>query len=195
VNGRNTLLRRAARIGARTRVGFRAMKHALAFSFVLALAACGSKQPTPTGPTGGGSASGSAEGSGSASGSAAEETGSAFDKLDHAGKIKLMKEHVVPEIGAEMTAFDPKRWPKVECKTCHGKSAEDGTFKMPNPDLPKLDPSWFGPNPPADKKPILEFMEQKMKPDMAKILGDKEFDPAHPEAGGFGCLECHTMNK
>ena len=159
------------------------MKHALAFSFVLALAACGSKQPTPTGPTGG---------SGEGSASAAPV---AFDDLDHAGKIKLMKEHVVPEMGAEMTAFDPKRWPKVECKTCHGKSAEDGTFKMPNPDLPKLDGAWFGPNPPADKKEILEFMEQKMKPHMAQILGQKEFDPQHPEAGGFGCLECHTMNQ
>lgn len=166
------------------------MKHALAFSFILALAACGSKQPTTTEPTGGGGASGS----GSASGETAE-TGSAFDKLDHAGRIKLMKEHVVPEIGAEMTAFDPKRWPKVECKTCHGKSAEDGTFKMPNPDLPQLDPEWFGPNPPADKKPILEFMETKMKPHMAQILGDKEFDPANPKAGGFGCLECHTMKQ
>jgi hypothetical protein len=164
------------------------MKHSIAFAFVLAsfvaLAACGSKQPTPTGPTGG-------SGEGSAEGSAAAAV--PFDQLDHAGKIKLMKEHVVPEVGAEMTAFDPKKWPKVECKTCHGKSAEDGTFKMPNPDLPKLDMAWFGANPPADKKDILEFMEKKMKPDMARILGQKEFDPAHPEAGGFGCLECHTM--
>jgi len=35
-------------------------------------------------------------------------------------------------------------------------------------------------------------MEQKMKPHMAQILGMKEFDPQHPEAGGFGCLACHT---
>ena len=118
-----------------------------------------------------------------------------FDTLDHAARIKLMKTVVVPEVGAEMTAFDPKRWPKVECKTCHGKSADDGTFKMPNPDLPKLDPAWFGPNPPADKKDILEFMETKMKPHMAKILGQPEFDPQNPKAGGFGCLECHTMGK
>jgi len=104
------------------------MRHYLSFALVLALASCGSKQPTTTTePTGG-----------SAEGSAAPKS---FDDLDHAEKIKLMKEHVVPEMGAEMTAFDAKRWPKVECKTCHGKGAEDGTFKMPNPDLPKLDPS------------------------------------------------------
>ncbi len=174
----------------------RAMKHALAFALVLAAASCGSKQPTTTAPTGAGSASGSAAGSaeGSAAGSGAGAAVN-FDTLDHAGKIKVMKTQVVPEMGAEMTAFDPKRWPKVECKTCHGKSADDGTFKMPNPDLPKLDPSWFGPNPPADKKDVLEFMEEKMKPHMAKILGQPEFDPKNPNAGGFGCLECHTMGK
>lgn len=172
------------------------MKHALAFVLVLA-AACGSKKPTTTEPTGGtGEASGSAAASGSGEASAAGSGAVAnFDSLDHAARIKLMKTVVVPEVGAEMTAFDPKRWPKVECKTCHGKSAEDGTFKMPNPDLPKLDPAWFGPNPPADKKDILEFMETKMKPHMAKILGQAEFDPQNPKAGGFGCLECHTMGK
>ena len=173
------------------------MKHALAFAFILAAASCGSKQPTTTEPTGAGSASGSAAGSaeGSAAGSGAASGAVNFDTLDHAGKIKVMKTHVVPEMGAEMTAFDPKRWPKVECKTCHGKSAEDGTFKMPNPDLPKLDGAWFGPNPPADKKEILEFMEEKMKPHMAQILGQPEFDPKNPSAGGFGCLDCHTMAK
>jgi hypothetical protein len=162
------------------------MKHAIACLLFASLAACGSKKPTTTEPTGGGG--GTAEtGGGSA---VAPKT---FDQMDHAEKIKLMKEHVVPEMGAEMTAFDPKRWPKVECKTCHGKSAEDGTFKMPNPDLPKLQGAWFGPNPPEDKKAILEFMDEKMKPGMGKILGLPLFDPKNPAAGGFGCLACHTM--
>lgn len=159
-----------------------------------------------------GSAMGSDMGSGSAMGSdmgsgAASGAGSAteppppppppapvgFEALDHAAKIKVMKQHVIPEMGKEMTKFDKKRWKKVECKTCHGKSAEDGTFKMPNPDLPKLDESWFGDNPPADKKAILQFMEETMKPHMAKILELPEFDPKNPSAGGFGCLNCHTM--
>jgi hypothetical protein len=165
------------------------MKHSLAFAFVLAsLAAvsCGSKQP-PAATEPGASTGGSAE--------APPAAGKPFDKLEHADQIKLMKTRVVPEMGAEMTAFDPKRWPKVECKTCHGKSAEDGTFKMPNPDLPKLDMAWFGPNPPADKKEILEFMEQKMKPHMASILMLPEYDPAKGKdqaPGAFGCLACHT---
>ena len=155
------------------------MKLSLATALVLALTACGSKTPTTTEPTGG-----------SGEGSAASKS---FDDLDHEGRIALMKHHVVPEMGAEMTAFDPKRWPKVECKTCHGKSAEDGTFKMPNPDLPKLQGAWFGPNPPEDKKEILEFMETKMKPHMGQILGLQLMDPQAPEKGGFGCLACHTM--
>ena len=163
------------------------MKHALVSILFVSLAACGSKKPTTTEPTGGGAGTGTAEGS------AMPAAPKSFDQMDHAEKIKLMKEHVVPEMGAEMTAFDPKRWPKVECKTCHGKSAEDGTFKMPNPDLPKLQGEWFGPNPPADKKEILQFMEEKMKPDMGKILGLPLMDPKNAAAGGFGCLACHTM--
>jgi hypothetical protein len=163
------------------------MKHALVSILFVSLAACGSKKPTTTEPTGGGGGTGTAEGTG------APAAPKSFDQMDHAEKIKLMKEHVVPEMGAEMTAFDPKRWPKVECKTCHGKSAEDGTFKMPNPDLPKLQMSWFNGSPPEDKKAILEFMEEKMKPDMGKILGLQLMDPKNPAAGGFGCMACHTM--
>ena len=163
------------------------MKHALVSILFVSLAACGSKKPTTTEPTGGGAGTGSAEGS------AMPAAPKSFDQMDHAEKIKLMKEHVVPEMGAEMTAFDPKRWPKVECKTCHGKSAEDGTFKMPNPDLPKLQGEWFGPNPPADKKEILQFMEEKMKPDLGKILGLPLLDPKNPAPNAFGCTACHTM--
>jgi len=166
------------------------MKHStLAIVASLAFAAaCGSKQPaTTTPPAGGGEA-----GSGTAAGSGAEAGGAPvnFDDLDHAGKLKLMKTKVLPEMGAMFTAFDPQKWPKVECKTCHGKGAEDGTFKMPNPDLPRLDFAHMDQLSP-EKQKIAKFMSEQVKPKMAELVGQQPMGPDNPH--GFGCLECHMQ--
>jgi hypothetical protein len=45
----------------------------------------------------------------------------------------------------------------------------------------------------ADQKKnpkIFEFMMKQVKPQMAQLLGEAEFDPKTQT--GFGCLECHT---
>jgi mono/diheme cytochrome c family protein len=120
----------------------------------------------------------------------------AFIKLAKDEKIKIMKTKVQPAMAKAFKAVDGKAFAKFNCKTCHGKGAADETFKMPNPDLPPLDFAAIqAGNLDAKAKKMLDFMEKKVKPDVAKILGLPEFDPAHPEAGGFGCLACHTMKK
>jgi len=120
----------------------------------------------------------------------------AFLKLAKDEKIKIMKTKVTPAMAKAFKAHDAKAFAKLNCKTCHGKGAADETFKMPNPDLPPLDFAAIQAGKLDDKsKHMLEFMEKTVKPDMAKILGLPEFDPAHPEKGGFGCLACHTMKK
>ena len=51
---------------------------------------------------------------------------------------------------------------------------------------------WYGEM--AAKKPqMTEFMVKHVKPEMAKLLNEPEFDPATKT--GFGCGECHTMEK
>jgi hypothetical protein len=40
---------------------------------------------------------------------------------------------------------------------------------------------------------MMKFMGTQVKPEMAKLLGVKELDPKNPAAGGFACMECHTM--
>lgn len=120
----------------------------------------------------------------------------AFLKLAKDEKIKIMKTKVVPTMAKAFKAHDGKAFAKFNCKTCHGKGAADDTFKMPNPDLPPLDFAAIQAGKLDDKaKHMLEFMEKTVKPEMAKILGLPEFDPAHQEKGGFGCLACHTMKK
>ena len=167
-------------------------------------AAPGSAAPADGSGSGSAVAAGSATGSGSAaagsgsavaagSGSAEAKGGSAFDKLSHDEKIEFMKKSVVPPMKEAFQKFDAKAFANFGCKTCHGKDPKATKYKMPNPELPKLD---FAKLEAGKQKPeMAKFMGSVVKPQMAKILGDKEMDGAHPELGGFACLDCHEQKK
>jgi hypothetical protein len=145
--------------------------------------------------TGSGSGSAVAAGSGSDAGSSAGSGSAAFDfdKLTHDEKADFMKKNVVPAMKVEFQKFDPKKFANFGCKTCHGKDPKASKFKMPTPDLPKLD---FAKLEAGKQEPkIAEWMGKVVKPQMAKILNQKEFDPANAKAGGFSCLECHEQKK
>jgi hypothetical protein len=120
----------------------------------------------------------------------------AWDDMKHEQRELWMKKVVAPKMKDMFAAFDAKRFPNVECTTCHGDSATDGTFKMPNPLLPKLPTTEEGFAALAQKDPampaMLEFMATKVTPEMAKLVGEHVFNPEEPEKGGFGCFECHT---
>jgi hypothetical protein len=77
--------------------------------------------------------------------------------------------------------------------TCHGSGAKDGSFKMPNPELPKLSPEG-GFKKHLDKDPeITKFMMTKVLPNMAELLGTQPYDvKTHL---GFGCFGCHSIDK
>jgi len=118
-----------------------------------------------------------------------------FIKLSKEEKTKIMKEKVMPAMAKVFKAQDPKKFAKFDCKSCHGKGAGKD-FKMPNPDLPKLDFEALKSGK-ADPKvmAMAKFMGMTVNPEMAKVLSLEEFDPAHAELGGFGCLACHEMKK
>lgn len=143
-----------------------------------------------------GSDAGSAmAGSGSDAGSAAAGSGSdagesAFDKLTHDEKVKLMKTKVMPAMKAAFQKFDPKEYANFGCKTCHGKDPQKSKYEMPTPDLPVLDFDKIKAGK-ADPK-VLEFMSKTVKPEMAKILGEPEMTETQK---GFGCLNCHTAKQ
>jgi len=138
---------------------------------------------------GSGSGSGSAAMAGSGSGSNGEVFD--FDKLTHDEKVNYMKTKVLPTMKEAFQKFDAKDFAKFSCKTCHGKDPQKTKYKMPNPELPKLD---FAALKAKKQKPkTAEFMGSTVNPEMAKMLGKPEHDEAHPD--GFGCLACHTQKK
>jgi hypothetical protein len=83
--------------------------------------------------------------------------------------------------------FDKTKFANFGCKTCHGKDPKKTKYKMPSPDLPKLD---FAALKAGKQKPeVAKFMSDVVKPQMAKLLQEPEMSATNPK--GFGCLECH----
>ncbi|HXU02034.1 MAG TPA: hypothetical protein VN903_13770 [Polyangia bacterium] len=106
-------------------------------------------------------------------------------------RIDYMKGVVAPRMKQAFTTFNPDRYAKLNCVTCHGDGATDGSFKMPNPKLPVLPNSPDGFKQLAQERPaVMEFMKNEVKPKMAAMLGEPEWTPE--TKSGFGCGECHT---
>jgi hypothetical protein len=145
---------------------------------VITLSACGGSSATPAKP--------------------AESTPSAFKDMNADQRMAFMKDIVVPKMKPLWAAFDPKL-PPLDCKTCHGKGAEDGSFEMPSADIPVLpgteeafmaflsDPAH------PEHGQWAKFMGEQVTPTMAELLQVKPFDFA-TKAGEFGCGNCHTTN-
>lgn len=125
---------------------------------------------------------------------AAPPEGMAWKDMNHEQRAAFMKQTVVPTMKPLFQEYDAKRFGEFNCKTCHGAGAADGSFKMPNPALPVL-PSpdkfmEFAKDP--KNQPGIKFMAEKVKPTMAKLLQEAEFDPKTNQ-GEFGCSACHVV--
>jgi len=168
------------------------MKHTLLASFaVLALAACGPKSKTTTTTTTGPDTE-THETETEPTFSGPLQAGQ-WETMDHESREAFMKQVVKPEMAKIFQGYDAQEFSDFGCDTCHGDGAKDGSFKMPNPDLPQLTGDLFGPNPPEDMKAILELMETQVKPTMVNLLGMEAMDQTHPD--GFGCGNCHTFKQ
>jgi hypothetical protein len=185
-------------------IGSAAMKNDLLFACLVPIAiSCGGGEkppeiPTTTTPSASAStepsasASASASAAPSASGSVAPPPAALVWKdMNHEQKLAHMKTKVMPKMSEEFAAFDDKKYAGFGCKTCHGDSAKDGSYKMPNPKLPKLptDPAGFKALM-AKKPDAMKFMGGKVKPDMAGLLSEEQFEPEKTPQG-FGCYNCH----
>ncbi len=153
------------------------MKLLAVLASLVVAAACGSKAPATATTTGGGDSTGSAT---------PVLPDVPFEKLDHDQQIQYMKEVVVPTMTPLFQEHDAKEFAEFGCKTCHGPGAEKGEFDMPNPALPKLNFKDMS----KHEKEDLEWMGKVIKPTMAKLLKEPEYNESTPD--GFGCLHCHT---
>lgn len=111
--------------------------------------------------------------------------------MDKKARKAHMKMVITPAMKTAFIAFDSKRYKNFGCVTCHGaEGLEKGTYKMPNPKLPRLPKDMAGFEALAKKKPaVMKFMGQEVKPKMAAMMGMPEYKP---ETGtGFGCNACH----
>ena len=112
-----------------------------------------------------------------------------FHDMDHGERIAYMKDTVVPE----MKALWVEAGLNVEhfgCKTCHGAGAENGSFKMPSDELPKLDATDGFADEKKEHPAVMQFMMEKVVLRMAAFVDEEPYDPATHQ--GFGCFECHT---
>jgi hypothetical protein len=114
-------------------------------------------------------------------------------------KAKFMKVVVTPKMRPVFQEFDAELFKKVDCATCHGKTAKARKFKMPTPDIHVLPSTPEAFKAALAKEPTwpkwTKFMGEKVEPTVAGLLGLPVFDPKKPEAGGFGCAGCHTLEK
>jgi hypothetical protein len=142
--------------------------------FLVLLVACGSKSTVPTTTT--------------SKGEPAQVVlpDVPFDKLEHEQRIEFMKQKVMPVMEPIFKNHEPKEYAEFGCVTCHGKQALEGHFDMPSTDIPKLDFRDMSKWKPAD----LAWMNNEVKPAMAKLLSEAESSPEIPT--GFGCHNCHT---
>jgi hypothetical protein len=163
-----------------------------------AMAGSGSAMAMGSGSAMAGSDMGSGAGSGSAVAMAGSGAGSGsaawdFDKLTHDEQMDFMKKQVVPTMKPLFQKFDAKRYKDFGCKTCHGKDPKKAKFKMPTPDLPKLD---FAALKAGKQKPkVAKWMGEVVNPEMAKLLQKPEYNPEKPDPSQFGCLGCHEQKK
>jgi hypothetical protein len=114
-----------------------------------------------------------------------------WDKWSHEQKLAWMKVGVMPKMKQVFQDYDSAKYADVKCGLCHGAGAKDGSFKMPNPDLPKLPASMAGFKPWLAKHPKMgDFMMKQVSPTTASLLGEPPFDIKTGQ--GFGCHNCHT---
>lgn len=116
--------------------------------------------------------------------------GREFDDLSREEQVDYMKTIVLPTMHPMFRDWEPDEFQEMTCAACHGKGAQDRTFEMPNPDLPRLPggPDGFE-RLMAEEPEATTFMAQVVVPRMAALLGEKPYDPETKK--GFGCFDCH----
>jgi hypothetical protein len=123
----------------------------------------------------------------------------AWKDMNSGQRFTYMTTVVAPRMKEIYQRFDPVRFERFDCTTCHGSQAATSGFKMPAGQVRPLpateaafearlaaEPTW---------PRFTQFMVEEVEPPMAAMLGQPLWDPTKPEAPGFSCQACHTLEK
>lgn len=108
---------------------------------------------------------------------------------------EYMKKVVLPRTKELFVAVDSK-YTTMDCVTCHGDGAMDGSFDMPNPKIRPLPnteeafTAWVQKEPHAGE--MAQFMATKLEPLMGELLQKTTYNP-ETKTGEIGCSTCHTL--
>jgi hypothetical protein len=111
----------------------------------------------------------------------------AWADMNRDQRMEYMGLTVLPGMKALFEQYDPKGFAEFKCQTCHGDDMQAVDYAMPNGlfALSKPDPIPDSMDYDAD---MTKFMLEKVKPEMAKMLGQE----SNPE---FGCFNCHDAEE
>ncbi len=110
----------------------------------------------------------------------------------HEQRLAYMKAAALPTEAPLFREYAPDRFADFTCRTCHGAGADDGTYKMPNPALPKLDVGHLF-EMEKTRPRVFRFMYDVVTPRTAALLNLPEWQ--HETMSGFGCLRCHLPKE
>ncbi|HEY6172162.1 MAG TPA: hypothetical protein VIX80_07890, partial [Candidatus Kapabacteria bacterium] len=120
-----------------------------------------------------------------------------WETMTHDQKKDYMKNVVMHKMRPLFREFDPERFEKITCKTCHHPDkVEQDSFKMPNPDIAKLPatPEGWKKLSGGKDSSMVKFMSEVVKPKMAELLHLHPYD-MKTNTGEFGCNNCHMTEE
>ncbi|MEX1368850.1 MAG: hypothetical protein AB1Z98_37325 [Nannocystaceae bacterium] len=117
------------------------------------------------------------------------DTGKRWEELSFDDKTAYMIDVVEPQMREAFVAHDPQRYSDFGCATCHGSGMDDGTYSMPNPELPHLrEKSFYREHRKGDPE-TTRFMWRGVTKPMAKMLGKTA-----GHSGEVDCAACHVID-
>lgn len=109
-------------------------------------------------------------------------------QMDHAARHAHMQSVVLPRMRTVFQRFDSERFADFGCGTCHGDGMADGTYAMPNPNLPTLDHAGVYKTHRKESPEITRFMWKEVQSELGQSLG-VTWGPN----GTIDCKSCHPV--